>query len=58
MNDKLKKIPWGVKVAAVFLLLVYVAMCFVVPWVGMGLTVGLGTILSIMRLAHYFQYED
>ena len=58
MKEQFKSMPWGVKVAVVFLLAVYVAMTIMVPMVGLGLAVGIGTILSIMRVAHYFQYGE
>jgi hypothetical protein len=57
MIEQIKSMPWGVKVAAVFLLAVYVAMCFIVPMVGLVLTVIIGTILSILRVVHYLNYE-
>ena len=58
MIKQIKSMPWGVKVAVVFLIAVYVAMCFMVPMIGLGLGVGLGTILAIMRVAHYFQFGN
>jgi hypothetical protein len=58
MIKLIKSMPWGVKVALVFLLAVYVLMCIMVPWIGLGLGVGVGTILSILRVAHYFQFGD
>ena len=53
MKTQFKDIPWDVKVAAVFLLAVYVLMCSMAPIVGFALTVGIGTILSIARVSHY-----
>ncbi len=53
MKERFKDIPWDVKVAAVFLLAVYVLMCMMAPMVGFALTVGIGTILSIARVFHY-----
>jgi hypothetical protein len=53
MKERFKDIPWDVKVAAVFLLAVYVLMCMMAPMVGFALTVGGGTILSIARVFHY-----
>jgi hypothetical protein len=58
MKEKIKSMPWGVKVAAVFLLAVYVAMCFMVPMIGLGLGIGIGTILAIMRVAHYLHFGN
>jgi preprotein translocase subunit SecD len=55
MKTRFKDIPWGVWVAAVFLLAVYVLMCSMAPIVGFALTVGIGTILSIARVVHYLQ---
>ena len=53
MKTQFKDVPWDVKVAAVFLLAVWVLMCFMAPMVGLALTVGGGTILSIARVIHY-----
>jgi uncharacterized membrane protein YGL010W len=58
MNERIKDMPWGVKVAAVFLLAVYVLMCFMAPIVGLALTVGIGTILSIARVIHYLNHGN
>ena len=58
MKKLIKDTPWGVMVAIVFLLAVYVLMCFMAPIVAFGLTVGLGTILAIMRIAHYLNYGN
>ena len=58
MNEQIKSMPWGVKVAAVFLLAVYVLMCFMAPIVGLALTVGIGTILSIARVIHYLNHGN
>ena len=53
MKKLIKDTPWGVIVAAVFLLAVWVLMCFMAPIVGLALTVGIGTILSFVRILHY-----
>jgi hypothetical protein len=58
MKEEIKSMPLGVKVAAVFLLAVYVLMWVMMPIVGSALTIGIGTILSIMRVVHYFQYGN
>ena len=58
MNERIKDIPWGVWVAAVFLLAVWVLMCFMAPMVGLALTVGIGTILSIGRVLHYLSHGN
>jgi uncharacterized membrane protein YGL010W len=58
MKERFKDIPWGVKVAAVFLLAVWVLMCFMAPIVGLALTVGIGTILSIARVLHYLSHGN
>jgi hypothetical protein len=58
MKERFKDIPWGVWVAAVFLLAVYVLMCLMAPMVGLGLGVGIGTILSILRVVHYLNYGN
>jgi hypothetical protein len=53
MKTRFKDVPWGVWVAAVFLLAVWVLMWVMMPIVGSALTVGIGTILSIARVLHY-----
>jgi hypothetical protein len=53
MKKLIKDTPWGVIVAAVFLLAVWVLMCFMAPIVGLALTVGIGTIPSFVRILHY-----
>lgn len=58
MKTRFKDVPWGVYVAAVFLLAVYVLMCMMAPMVGLGLGVGIGTILSILRVLHYLNYGN
>lgn len=58
MIKEIKSMPWGVMVAAVFLLVVYGGMCFMAPMIGLGLFVGIGTILAIMRVAHYLRWGD
>jgi hypothetical protein len=58
MKTQFKNAPWGVYVAAVFLVLVWITMCFVYPALFFGLTVGIGTVLSIARLLHYFSYGN
>jgi hypothetical protein len=60
MKEQIKSIPWGVKVAVVFLLAVYVAMCMMAPMIGLGLGlgVGIGAILAIARVVHYLQFRE
>ena len=58
MKTRFKDIPWGVWVAAVFLLAVYVLMWVMMPIVGSALTVGIGTILSIARVLHYLSHGN
>ena len=58
MKERFKDIPWGVWVAAVFLLAVYVLMWVMMPIVGSALTVGIGTILSIARVLHYLSHGN
>jgi hypothetical protein len=58
MKEHIKSMPWDVKGAIVFLLAVYVLMCFMAPWVWLGLTVGIGTILSIARVIHYLSHGN
>jgi hypothetical protein len=58
MKKLIKDTPWGVIVAIVFLLAVWVLMWVMMPIVGSALTVGIGTILSIIRIAHYLAYGN
>ena len=58
MKTRFKDVPWGVKVAAVFLLAVWVLMWVMMPIVGSALTVGIGTILSIARVLHYLSHGN
>jgi hypothetical protein len=58
MIEHIKNMPWGVKVAAVFLLAVYVLMWVMMPIIGSALTVGIGTILSIARVIHYLNHGN
>jgi hypothetical protein len=58
MKERFKDIPWGVWVAAVFLLAVYVLMWVMMPIVGSALTVGIGTILAIARVLHYLSHGN
>jgi hypothetical protein len=58
MKKLIKDTPWGVWVAIVFLLAVWVTMCFMVPMIGLGLGVGIGTILAIARVVHYLNYGN
>jgi hypothetical protein len=58
MKERIKSMPEGVRVAIVFLIAVYVAMCFMAPIVGLALGIGLGTILAIIRVAHYLHFGD
>ena len=58
MKTRFKDVPWGVWVAAVFLLAVWVLMCFMLPIVGFVLTVGIGTLLAIIRISHYLSHGE
>jgi hypothetical protein len=58
MKTRFKDVPWGVYVALVFLVLVWVMLCFVYPAVLFGLTVSIGTLLSILRVLHYLSYGN
>ena len=58
MKKLIKDTPWGVIVAIVFLLAVWLLMWVMMPIVGSALTVGIGTILSIIRIAHYLAYGN
>ena len=58
MKKFIKDTPWGVIVAIVFLLAVWVLMWVMMPIVGSALTVGIGTILAVIRIAHYLSYGN
>ena len=58
MIEHIKNMPWGVKVAVVFLLAVYMLMWMMMPIIGSALTVGIGTILSIARVVHYLNHGN
>jgi len=58
MKEQIKSMPFGVKVATLFLLAVYALMCMMAPIVWFALTVGLGTILSIARIIHYLSHGN
>ncbi len=53
MKEQNKSMPWDVKVAIVFLLMLYVTMCFIAPVIWLGMTAVVGTLLSIARVLHY-----
>jgi hypothetical protein len=55
MIEKIKKIPFGVKIAILFLLAVFVWLCVALPWVGIGLAVFIGVLAAISRIMGYFQ---
>ena len=58
MIKQIKSMPWGVMVAAVFLIALYVALCIAAPvfWLCFGLAVG--AYFAVLRLAHYFRYGE
>jgi hypothetical protein len=58
MIELIEDTPWGVVVAIVFLLAMFVTLCFVVPWVGLSLGAGIGTFLSILRVMHYLNHGN
>jgi hypothetical protein len=58
MIERIKSMPWGVKVSALFLLAVYVAMCVMVPMIGLILALIIGTWLSMLRIFHYLSVGD
>ena len=58
MIELIKDTPWGVTVAIVFLIAVYVTLCVMAPWVGLSLGAGIGTYLSILRVGHYLTHGD
>ena len=58
MKTQFKDVPWDVKVAAIFLLAVYVLMWVMMPIIGSALTVGIGTILAIARVLHYLSHGN
>jgi hypothetical protein len=58
MKTQFKDVPWGVYVASIFLVLVWVMMCFVYPAVLFSLTFSIGTLLSILRVLHYLSHGN
>ena len=58
MNEQIKSMPWSVKVAVLFLLTVYITMCVMVPGFGIVISVIIGIVLSVLRIFHYFVYEN
>jgi len=58
MKKLIKDTPWGVIVAIVFLIAVYVTLCVMAPWVGLGLGGAIGTYLSISRIGHYLTHGN
>jgi hypothetical protein len=53
MKELIKNAPWTVRVSALFLLIIFGLMCFMVPMVGVALFVTIGTMLSLIRVLAY-----
>lgn len=58
MKEQIKSMPWGVMVAIVFLLVLYVTLCLFAPVFWLGLTAAVGTFLSIARVIHYLNHGN
>jgi hypothetical protein len=56
--ELIKDTPWGVTVAVVFLITVYVTLCVMAPLAGLWVGAGVGTVLSILRVLHYFTWGN
>jgi len=56
--ELIKDTPWGVIVAIVFLLAMFVTLCVMAPWVALGLGAVVGTFLSILRVLHYLNWGN
>lgn len=56
--ELIKDTPWGVTVAIVFLITVFVTMCFVAPKMALFLVAVIGTPLSILRVLHYLSHGN
>ena len=55
MIEKLKKMPPGVKVAVLFLIACFVALCYMSPVVALALGLGAGVACSFIRISHYLE---
>jgi hypothetical protein len=53
MNERIKAMPWGVKVAAVFLLICYIALLFLSPEIWLCLTFLFGLYTAVNRIIEY-----
>lgn len=58
MNKRIKSMPWSVKIAALFLLTVYVTMCIMAPMVGLAVFVGVVIFLAIVSVLHYLIFGN
>lgn len=56
--ELIKDTPWGVTVAVVFLITVFVTLCFVAPVAMLFLGGLIGVVLSILRVLHYMNYGN
>jgi hypothetical protein len=53
MNERIRTMPWGVKVAAIFLLICYIALLFLSPEMWLILTFLFGLYTAINRIIEY-----
>jgi hypothetical protein len=53
MIKRIKTMPWGVKVAAVFLLICYIALLFLSPEIWLILNFVIGLFAAINRIIEY-----
>ena len=56
--ELIKDTPWGVTVAIVFLITVFVTLCFVAPVATLIVGGLIGVVLSILRIGHYLTYGN
>jgi hypothetical protein len=53
MNERIKAMPWGVKVAAVFLLICYITLLFLSPGISLILNLVICLLAAINRIIEY-----
>lgn len=58
MIKEIKEMPWGVMVAIVFLLSLYVTLFAMAPMFWLCFSLAVGAYFAVLRLAHYFRYGE
>jgi hypothetical protein len=53
MNERIKAMPWGVKLSVVFLLIFYIALLFLWPVIWLSLTFLIALYTAINRIIEY-----